>query len=289
MAILQPNPKLPLSKQLGRAFLLLSVILAVFILLLASNFVKPGFKVGKEKKEAKTVFIASGHPELAPIVFRSGSEGLGGVGVDLTKKIFDDLKAPLEFKYMGSWEEVQAKAKTGEVDIIVGLDKSPEGMEYLSFSSIPFAEVPVSLFVAKNKKVNYKGWDSLAGKKGVALIGDSYGQSFDDLVKSNKINIQRASSSREAFKMVVDGQADYFIYSLYAGQKILAGDTNLAEKIKIVPESLTTQKFYIAVSNKSPYIDKLADISKAIYEQKTQVNYLMNKYTYYYLDNDEKK
>lgn len=289
MSFFQFKSQLPLSKQLGRAFLLLSVILALFILLLAANFIKPSSKGRQEGKANKTVFVASGHPELAPIVFRSGSEGLAGVGVDITKKIFADLKSPLEFKYMGNWEEVLAKAKTGEVDVIVGIDQSKDAMEYLSFTSIPYAEVPVSLFVAKNKKSNYRGWDSLAGKKGVALIGNSFGPEFDDLIKSNKIDIQRASTSREALKLVADGQADYFINSLYAGQKTLAGDTSLAEKIKIIPENLTTQKIYIAISNQSPYADKLAEVSKALYEQKTEVNYLMNKYTYYYIKNDEAK
>jgi len=289
MATFSSNPKLPLSKQFGRAFLLLSVILAIFILLLASNFISPGSKSGQEGKQTKTVFIASGHPELAPIVFRSGSEGLSGVGVDLTKKIFDDLKSPLEFKYMGDWGEVQAKAKTGEVDIIVGVDKNSERMEYLTFSSIPYAESPISLFVPKNKKFTYKGLDSLVGKKGVALVGDSYNQEIDDFIKAKGIDLQRASSSRDAFKMLVDGEADYFIHYLYAGQKTLAGDTTLAEKIKIVPENLGVQNFYIAVSKESPYLSKLGDISKGVYAEKTLVNYLLNKYTYYYTDHNEAK
>src|SRR3954452_2715069 len=66
----------------------------------------------------KALIIASGHPEWPPIMYRSGSV-IDGAGPALVKKIFDDLGVPVEFPQTGTWDEVQAKARTGQVDILV--------------------------------------------------------------------------------------------------------------------------------------------------------------------------
>ena len=277
----------PSSPKLGRFFVLLSVFAAFLIIFLSVGLNRTGQKnPAGSSAPTKTVFIASGHPEWAPIMYKYG-DTIKGVGPDLVKKIFTDLNLPLEIKYMGTWDQVLEKAKTGEVDVLVGAYQTKERLEYLGYSSTPFAEDPVSLFVAKNKKFVYNDWDSLLDKRGVAMIGDSYGQEFDDFIKTKSLNLKRASSSKEAFDLVINGKADYFIYSRYAGQKALASSLPLSSKISVVPQDVTTEDFYLAISQKSPYFKYLAQVSKDLYEQKKSayVNYLINKYSAMFFGN----
>src|SRR5688572_13641778 len=69
--------------------------------------------------------VASGHPEWQPIMFQSGSE-IKGAGPALVKMIFDELGMQTEFPYKGAWDEVQAKARSGEVDSLVAAYKTDE-------------------------------------------------------------------------------------------------------------------------------------------------------------------
>src|SRR4051812_44014676 len=81
----------------------------------------------------RATIVASGHPEWPPIMARSGSV-IDGAGPALVKKIFDDLGVAVEFPYTGTWDEVQAKARTGEVDILVAAYKTTEREGYMVYS-----------------------------------------------------------------------------------------------------------------------------------------------------------
>ena len=74
-----------------------------------------------------TAVIASGHPEWPPIMYQTGST-INGAGPALVKKIFEDLGLTVTVPYTGTWDEVQAKAKT-EVVVVTGL-KREKGWDY---------------------------------------------------------------------------------------------------------------------------------------------------------------
>lgn len=52
-------------------------------------------------------------------------------------------------------------------------------------------------------------------------MGDSHGQGIDDYIISAKVNMLRVNTPQEAFALVKEGRADYFIYSLYAGSRVI--------------------------------------------------------------------
>ncbi|MCX6797885.1 MAG: transporter substrate-binding domain-containing protein [Candidatus Falkowbacteria bacterium] len=264
------------SQKIGRVFILLSIFLALFILLLFAGGLKLSNRLATPKPK---VFIASGNSEWAPISYQSSGK-LMGIGVDLVTKIFSDLGLKINVQYMGTWDELQAKAKTGEVDVLVGTYKSPEQLDYLGYTSVPYASSSIALFIKKDKKFSYRDWNSLLRKKGVGVIGASYGEEFNDFIKTNNLSLAQATSSRSAFYSVSEGKADYFIFYRDAGEKALLSNKPLSLKITTVPEFITTEDFYIAISKKSPYYKQLAEISKSLYEQRNSsyINYLANKY-----------
>src|SRR5687767_9805098 len=74
---------------------------------------------------SRETIIASGHPEWPPIMFQSGSS-IDGAGPALLRKIFDDLGVVVSFPHTGTWDEVQAKARSGDVDVLVAAYKTTE-------------------------------------------------------------------------------------------------------------------------------------------------------------------
>jgi polar amino acid transport system substrate-binding protein len=208
--------------------------------------------------------VASGHPEWPPIMFKNG-DVIDGAGPALVKKIFDSIGIPVSFPYAGTWDQVQAKARTGEVDVLVAAYKTDERQTYMDYSD-PYTVDPIVLFVAKGKAFPFETWDALKAKKGVAMIGDSYGQEFDDF-SSTSLKLARVATTDEALAMVLKGDADYFIYSLYAGN-VQLNNTNQADKFEHIEKPVANENFYITISKKSPLVSYMPQINEAIAKYK---------------------
>ena len=208
--------------------------------------------------------VASGHPEWQPIMSQNGSE-IKGAGPALVKMIFDELGIQTEFPYKGAWDEVQAKAKSGEVDSLVAAYKTDERLTYMDYSDA-YTTDPVALFVKKGSTLKFEQWDDLIGKKGIGMVGDSYGQAFDDFMKA-KLTVQTVQTSQEAFDLLLEGQAEWFVYSLYAGEKEIKQKL-LIDKVESLPKFVAEENFYITFSKKSPFAKYLPQVNERIQKYK---------------------
>ena len=187
-----------------------------------------------------------------------------GAGPDITIKVFSDLGIKISSLYEGSWDVVQEYAHNGKVDVLVAAYKTTERETYMGYS-IPYTVDPVSLFVKKEEDFVFTNKEDLIGKKGVVTIGDSYGQEFDDFLKE-KLSVEEVATPDEAFALLIDGEADYFLYALYSGQNALVAK-KLTDQIVILPNYVSVENFYLTISKKSPLVKYLP-----------QVNSLLEKY-----------
>jgi len=215
-------------------------------------------------RQSERPVIASGHPEWQPIMYKDGDR-IAGAGPALVEKIFSDAGVKTTFPYTGAWDEVQAKAKSGQVDVLVAAYKTTEREGYMVYSD-PYTTDPVALFVKAGSKLSFTKWEDLIGKKGIGTVGDSYGQKFDDFIKA-KLNVERVATSQEAFAKLTSGQADYFVYSLYAGEKEIKRQ-GLQGKVDILPNYVAEENFYITISKKSPFVKYLPQVNAGIAKYK---------------------
>ena len=111
------------------------------------------------KQDLKKVYIASGHPEWKPVMWKQDDK-IVGVGADLVSLIAKDLKLNIQFKYVGRWDVVHEKSRKGEVDLLVGAYKTAERETYLDYSEA-YAVDPMALFVKKGKNFAFEKWDDL--------------------------------------------------------------------------------------------------------------------------------
>lgn len=209
----------------------------------------------------REVFIASGHPDWPPIMFQEGDQ-IVGAGPEIAFLILSELGLSLEAPYVGLWDEVQEKAKNGEVDLIVAAYKTPERETYMDYS-IPYTIDPVSLFVKKGNDFPFENWDELINKKGVVTKGDSYGEAFDKFI-AEELDFVIVDTPNEAFALVISGEADYFVYALYSGENFLKKNPELSEEIEILPNYVSVEDFYMTVSKKSNLIAYLPQINEIL-------------------------
>src|SRR5262245_51780896 len=228
-------------------------VVIVCLVVFAATLTACGKTSSPANPTAKLGIVASGHPEWPPIMFRSGST-IDGAGAALVKKIFADLGVPTEVNYTGTWDEVQAKARTGDVDVLVAAYKTTERLGYMVYSE-PYTTDPVAIYVARGKAFPFDSWDVLVGKKGIAMVGDSYGQEFDDFAAS-KLALTRVTTTQQAYDLIARGQGDYFLYSLYAGDDFLK-KAGTASQFESLPKFVDEEFFYITISKNSPYVTYL--------------------------------
>jgi len=191
---------------------------------------------------------ATGHPQYPVIAYKDG-DNIVGAAPSLVEAIGKAINVPVESKYMGTWEDAQAAARDGKVDMIFGIYYNDERATYLDYVQPAFTYDDVAVFVVKGKEFPFKDKSDLIGKKGVTNQGESYGTEFDAFMK-DKLDVARAAGIDAAFSDLIAGKADYLIAGYYPGLAEAAKD---GIKGKVVPldQALLSQEMFVAFSKKS--------------------------------------
>ena len=240
-----------MSIMISRKVVVLMAAIAVFALLAGCTSSAPS--------EEKKVAIFSGHQDWAPIMSSANGNNVG-IGPNVTKMVFATFNVKVECKDVGSWDVVQEKAKSGEIDGIVGAYWNEERAKYFLFS-VPYATDDIALFFPEDKGFTYVQKEDLIGKKGIATTGDSYGQEMDKFIIQTNLNMMRVDTPEQAFAMLKEGKADYFIYSASAGRKVIAESHLSGFKES---GTVSSQPFYILVSKNSQYAKDMYKINSSL-------------------------
>jgi len=212
------------------------------------------------------VLIASGHESWSPVMYHDGNGSIVGIAPEVITKALEGSEYKVSYDYVGTWDIVQEKAKTGEVDIIVALYKTDEREKYLLYTD-PYILDPVGVFFT-NDDLLQEPWQNFAFEQGIVTKGDSYGSEIDEFVK-NGINISVAENPKEAKEMLLSGKGDYFLYSTFAGEKLF--ENELSDK-KVYYSLAGTELFYIGVSKQNPDAEDIVDnLNKFIRENNLMI------------------
>jgi polar amino acid transport system substrate-binding protein len=213
-----------------------------------------------------TKITATGHPDYPVIAFKEG-DTIAGAAPDLVSAIAKKLNVPLESKYMGSWEEVQAAARDGKADLIFDIYYNDARAGYLDYVRPAFMYDDVAVFVVKGKEFPFKDKNDLIGKKGVTNKGESYGNEFDAFM-ADKLDVTRTNGIGEAFKELLAGKADYLIAGYYPGLAKAAAN-GLKDQVVPLDQALLAAETFVAFSKKSPCRSLAPDFGQGITELTT--------------------
>lgn len=207
----------------------------------------------------------SGLPNYPPVLWKAGGT-LIGVGAELAKTICTELRVSFKFKQL-PWLRALSEAEEGEIDMIAGAYMKKDRQEYLDYS-VPFMKDPAVVFVMKGRAFPFKDLRDLMGKKGVTMLGYSWGEAFDRFAEEH-LDMTTVTKPLQAFKMLERGRADFFVCGLYSGG-FVATEMGMADKVESLAQYVSQEELYIAFSKKSRFRHLLPRANAIIGRLKSQ-------------------
>lgn len=225
-------------------------------LLLLSLILVAGFVFGSlaSPQEEEKFLIASGHQSWGPVMYHNGFGYIEGQAPDVLAAALEGTRFHVVSKYVGTWDIVQQKARTSEVDIIVALYKTEEREEYLLYS-LPYLKDPIAIFTKDQSLTSLTIEEIIAQKKGIVTKGDSYGVKIDGLLEETEVLMSQ--DPQEAKERLLSGEGDYFLFSLYGGEELFKEE--LSEK-ELFSSIVGSECFYFGVSKKTPGAERIVQI-----------------------------
>jgi polar amino acid transport system substrate-binding protein len=219
----------------------------------------------------------TGHPNWPPFSYQAQGH-IEGIGVDLATLVLKDLGFEVISVTTGNWKRAQAEAEAGTVDLIVAAYKTPERLSYLAYPAAPYMDDVNVLWVPAGGAFAFHTWKDLIGKRGTAMLGESYGEQFDRYIK-DKLQMEWVSTPTQSLQKLTLGRADYYPFSLYGG-KIQVKALGFEGRVEHLAQPISTESIYLAVSKKSRLMTQLPRIEAALARRRTDgtVEHLVHKY-----------
>lgn len=195
--------------------------------------------------------VVTGNPEYPPYLWRDPTDDtrLVGANADLMQLLAKEIGISVEMRYVGNWARVQEVVRSGRADMIAGAFYTLPRLEYMDYFYPAFRETRSVIWVQAGKPLKYKQWSDLRGLKGVTVINNSFGESFDRYAKES-LSIDAVASLESALKVLQAGRVDYLVYEedpgmAYAAKMEITG-------LRTVSPSISNESLYLTLSHRSP-------------------------------------
>ncbi|MFL9877009.1 transporter substrate-binding domain-containing protein [Herbaspirillum rhizosphaerae] len=206
-----------------------------------------------QEKECRKVVI-SADSDYAPLQWYDGKH-LTGASIEIVTTALGALNVPYEIRYVGPFHRVLKSAQEGEIDMISSLKDTPERREYLTYTNVALFSNPIAVFVARDKKFSYSGWNDLIGKKGGVTLGNQFGNGFDEFLRKN-LQVEAEQKTYMNFKKLELRRIDYLITGYYSGLVYLTTSGQNDRFVALKPYVSESDNF-IAITKSSPCITHL--------------------------------
>lgn len=205
-----------------------------------------------------------------------------GYAIDLFFKIANSLGYKTKNVGFSSYQAALKALRRGQIDVIAGAyyTKSNLGVG-TNLMSPSFIENPIITIFVKGKEKNIKSFADLKGLKGVVRQEEViYPLIYRQLLPGT--DIKQISGAKKAFKMLLDGDVDYMLTSLYAAEAEVRR-FKLVDKIYFPSIALDKPKLFFAFSSTSECLQLKNSLSKKLRQlQKDKNDY--QKYFVNYID-----
>lgn len=200
-------------------------------------------------QEACTELTYTGHPDYAPISFRDG-DAIAGAGATLIEEVAGRLGIPVRSIAVGNWDETQLAVRNGEIDMIFSLYFNDDRATYLEFVEPPFVLNPEVAIARAGEAFDFAGWDDLIGKRGVTIVGESFGIAFDAFIEES-LDVARVDRLADAFEALLADEADYLVFGQFPALAE-AARLGVRDQVEVLSPPLLEGDLYVAFSQQSP-------------------------------------
>ena len=222
------------------------------------------------------VLEISGLPNYPPVLWEADGT-LVGVGAELAKRICTELKVRYRLKPL-PWIRALHETEYGEIDMIAGAYFKKDRQAYMDYS-IPFMKDPGAVFVMKGHAFPFKKLKDLIGKKGVTMLGYSWGENFDQYAKAH-LDMVTVTTPMQALKMLERCRVDYWVYGLYSGA-FVATKAGMGDKVESLEHYVSQEDLYITFSKKSQFRHLLPRVNAII--KRLEANGVIDGWIQHYL------
>jgi len=184
---------------------------------------------------------------------------LTGPIVNLLENIFSDLDIKIRYIAL-PWARAIEHMKTGQIDMMPVIFYTAARAEFMDFS-VPYTDVPTSIFVPIGKSFPYSSLADLSGKIGLKMRGDSISKEFK--AYETNLHIMEIARYDQILRMLSTHRADYAVAAHY-GFMAEAKKIGLDNRIESLPVPIATRSLHFAISKRSPFYQYLTDINKKL-------------------------
>jgi len=226
---------------------------------------------------------ACGHPFYPPVSWVSDRQ-LTGLAPAITQQLFAELGYSVQLRSGYNWKRCLLEVQKGNADIVVAAYRIPSREAYLSFSSQPVIADPVALFVNREKPIPLSSLSDLQGKVAGLLLGDSFGESFDQFLAQNN-RIEYVSRNRQNFAKLARLKIDFMPIGLLSG-RLQSRKLGFHEQVMPLKYKVSTEFYFLAVGRNSDLQQHLPFINQRLQEmqQDGTIRRLTEQYSLIYLD-----
>lgn len=208
-------------------------------------------------------FTACGHPAYPPVSWVTHGE-LKGLAPEVVGELFRELGHELRMAAIGNWKRCLLEAREGRIDVVVAAYRTSERERQLAFSTQHLVEDPIVLFVRRDHEFAFSQWSDLEGKTVGLLLGDSFGERFDQFAQT-RLKVERVSRSEQNVRKLALGRIDFMPVGLRTWQ--LQGQRlGYVDEILRLPTPLVTEYYHVAVRRGSVLEPLLAHIDRRLGE-----------------------
>lgn len=220
-----------------------------------------GMLAGQGQACDKGVAVISGGNTYPPLSWRRG-DTLVGSSVDIVRQILSEVGVTARADEGGPWKRVLRRTRDGQVDILMGVRKSPDREGFLLYLDPPITPSVQGVFMLADHAFGYQDWKDLQGRSGSITLGTNFDDTFDEYARQH-LALQAVRKIEQNFIKLEKGRVDYMLGPLVPTQLYIE-KFGYAGKIINTDKPLMTLQEYVAISRKSPCIRHAAYISKAL-------------------------
>ena len=192
-----------------------------------------------------------------PVSMRRQADGsLDGVFPDLALDVFNALGVPLMVGSELPWKRLLTLLEHGQIDVLAGAYLTDERLAKYGVS-LPVMEEEVSVIVRSNLAVRPQSLKDLAGLRGVAPFGATFGEEFENFAAANlAIERQPFEDFKTNVLLVAEEKADYLIIARQEGE-VMIREAGVEGKVEVLPWHASVNTLHFLFSRATPCIKML--------------------------------
>lgn len=192
-----------------------------------------------------------------PVSMREQADGsLKGVFPDLATEVFTALGVPLMVGPELPWKRLLTLLEHGQIDILAGAYLTDERLAKYGVSQ-PVMQEEVGVIIRSNLGVRPQSLKDLAGLRGVAPFGASFGEEFENFATSHlSIDRQPFEDFKTNILLVAEEKADYLIIARQEGERMIK-EARVEGKVEVLPWVASVNTLHFMFSRATPCIKML--------------------------------